>query len=194
MTFLRRWLRVPMPPRTRANAQVDFLAAILYGAFGGLTLSFILVMGRRLGATPLQVSLLVAAPAIVFLLSFWIVNAVRPVHPVRLVMWPGLLGRLLFLFMPLIKTPAPYVGPRDLAYPPDRYGVSPFPAGILRVRVRGMADQPGGSHSPGGRPARHELPGWPAGGSDVGPVDAVVLLLGEDDRPADGDQYHEGRV
>src|SRR5256885_10392094 len=51
----------------------------------------------------------------------------------------------------------------------DRYGVSPFPAGILRVRVRGMADQPGGSHSPGGRPARHELPGWPAGGSDVGP-------------------------
>src|SRR5207247_1521636 len=109
MTFLRRWLRVPMPPRTRANAQVDFLAAILYGAFGGLTLPFIPVMGRRLGATPLQVSLLVAAPAIVFLLSFWIVNAVRPVHPVRLVMWPALLGRLLFLFMPLIKTPAPYV-------------------------------------------------------------------------------------
>ncbi len=93
----------------RANAQSDFLAAILYGAFGGLTLPFIPVMGRRLGATPLQVSLLVAAPAIVFLLSFWIVNAVRPVPPVRLVMWPALLGRLLFLFMPLVKTPAPYV-------------------------------------------------------------------------------------
>jgi len=109
MTFLRRWLRVPIPPRMRANAQSDFLAAILYGAFGGLTLPFIPVMGRRLGATPLQVSLLVAAPAIVFLLSFWIVNAVRPVPPVRLVMWPALLGRLLFLFMPLVRTPAPYV-------------------------------------------------------------------------------------
>lgn len=109
MTFLRRWLRVPIPPRTRANAQIDFLAAILYGAFGGLTLPFIPVMGRRLGASPLQVSLLVAAPAIVFLLSFWIVNAVRPIHPVRLVMWPALVGRTLFLLMPLVKTPAPYV-------------------------------------------------------------------------------------
>src|SRR2546429_7244533 len=109
MTFLRRWLRVPIPPRMRANAQSDFLAAILYGAFGGLTLPFIPVMGRRLGATPLQASLLAAAPASVFLLSFWIVNAVRPVPPVRSLMWPALLGRLLFLFMPLIKTPAPYV-------------------------------------------------------------------------------------
>lgn len=89
--------------------QTDFIAAVLYGAFGGLTLPFIPVMGRRLGATPLQVSLLVAAPAIVFLLSFWIVNAVRPVHPVRLVMWPALLGRALFLLMPLVKTPVPYV-------------------------------------------------------------------------------------
>jgi MFS family permease len=109
MTFLRRWLRVPIPPRTRANLQIDFLAAVFYGAFGGLTLPFIPVMGRRLGATPLQVSLLVAAPAIVFLLSFWLVNAVRPVHPVRLVMWPALFGRSLFLVLPLVRTPAPYV-------------------------------------------------------------------------------------
>lgn len=109
MTFLRRWLRVPIPPRTRTNLQVDFLAAVFYGAFGGLTLPFIPVMGRRLGATPLQVSLLVAAPAIVFLLSFWLVNALRPIHPVRLVMWPALLGRALFLFLPLVKTPVPYV-------------------------------------------------------------------------------------
>ncbi len=109
MTFLRRWLRVPIPPMTRANAQTDFLAALLYGAFGGLTIPFIPVMGRRLGATPLQVSLLVAAPAIVFLLSFWIVNAVRPVHPVRLVVWPALVGRAMFLLMPFIRSPAQYV-------------------------------------------------------------------------------------
>jgi MFS family permease len=109
MTFLRRWLRVPIPPKTRASMQIDFLAAVLYGAFGGLTLPFIPVMGRRLGATPLQVSLLVAAPAIVLLMSFWIVNAVRPVHPVRLVIWPSLVGRAMFLFMPFIKKPVPYV-------------------------------------------------------------------------------------
>src|SRR5713101_9238081 len=109
MTFLRRWLRVPIPPKLRASLQIDFLAAVLYGAFGGLTLPFIPVMGRRLGATPLQVSLLVAAPAIVLLLSFWIVNAVRPVHPVRLVLWPTVVGRATFLLMPFIQTPVPYV-------------------------------------------------------------------------------------
>src|SRR2546422_10658654 len=108
MTFLRRWLRVPIPPRMRANAQSDFLAAILYGAFGGLTLPFIPVMGRRLGATPLQVTVLVAAPAIVFLLSFWVVDAVRPVPPVPLATWPGLVGRLHFLFVPLFKPPLQY--------------------------------------------------------------------------------------
>jgi len=109
MTFLRRWLRVPIPPKLRASLQIDFLAAVLYGAFGGLTLPFIPVMGRRLGATPLQVSLLVAAPAIVLLLSLWIVNAVRPVHPVRLVIWPSLVGRAMFLLMPLAHTPVPYL-------------------------------------------------------------------------------------
>src|SRR6266849_5382397 len=66
-------------------------------------------MGRRLGATPLQVSLLVAAPAIVLLLSLWIVNAVRPVHPVQLVIWPSLVGRAMFLLMPFAQTPVPYL-------------------------------------------------------------------------------------
>src|SRR3989442_5177947 len=102
MTFLRRWLRVPIPPRMRANAQSDFLAAILYGALGGLTLPFIPVMGRRLRATPLQVSLLVAAPAIVFLLSFWIVDAVQPVAPGRLVIGPALAVPRAFPFLPLV--------------------------------------------------------------------------------------------
>src|SRR5213083_781325 len=274
MTFLRRWLRVPMPPRTRANAQVDFLAAILYGAFGGLTLPFIPVMGRRLGATPLQVSLLVAAPAIVFLLSFWIVNAVRPVHPVRLVMWPALLGRLLFLFMPLIKTPAPYVALIVLyhgvssintlgyaqvmraVYPDDvrgrimalvKVGMAAFwvlgslaggqltqmvpfqwvfaAAGILgmasalvfsRVRTPDTIEAPEHINpavtwrilrtDTAFRPFLLAFFVYGFGGWLISPAVPILLvddlratnfqvgLLGEDDRPADGDQYHEGRV
>ncbi len=109
MDLLRRWLRIPLPPRTRAIVRIDMAAALLYGAFAGLTQPFIPVMGVRLGASPLQVSLLVAAPAVVFLLSFWVVNAVRPVHPVRLVMWPALAGRALFVLMPLVRTPLAYV-------------------------------------------------------------------------------------
>jgi MFS family permease len=109
MDLLRRWLRIPLPPRTRAVVRIDMAAALLYGAFAGLTQPFIPVMGVRLGATPLQVSLLVAAPAVVFLLSLWVVNAVRPVHPVRLVMWPALAGRALFLLMPLVRSPQAFV-------------------------------------------------------------------------------------
>lgn len=109
MSFLRRWLRVSIPAETRLNVQVDFLAAAFFGAFGGLTTPFVPVMGLRIGASPLQVSLLVAAPAVVLLLSFWVANAIRPMHPVRLVVWPALIGRALFLLMPVIHTPGVYV-------------------------------------------------------------------------------------
>ncbi len=99
-----------VPRRVRANARTDLLAAILFGLFGGLTIPFIPVMGRRLGASSLEVSLLVAAPAVVLLLSLWWVNVIRTTHAVSLVVWPSFVGRALFLLMPLVHTPAAYVG------------------------------------------------------------------------------------
>jgi hypothetical protein len=55
-----RWLG-PRHGTLRANARIDFLAAVLFGIFGGLTIPFIPVMARRMGATPLEISLVVAA-------------------------------------------------------------------------------------------------------------------------------------
>jgi MFS family permease len=104
-----RWFRPWIPPAVRRNAAVDFVAAVLFGAFGGLTTPFIPVMGRRLGASALEVSLLVAAPAIVLLLSLWWVRLLPGANPVRQVVWPHAIGRAMFFLMPLIRTPAFYV-------------------------------------------------------------------------------------
>jgi len=99
---------VLVPKTARATAQIDLIAAILFGLFGGLTTPFIPVIGRRMGASTLQVSLLVAAPALVLLLSLWWANLVRRSHPVRLVVWAAI-GRSLFLFMPWVHQPSAYL-------------------------------------------------------------------------------------
>ena len=109
MRLVDRWFRPWIPAAARRNAAVDLLSAALYGVFGGLTTPFIPVMGRRLGASELAVSLLVAAPAIVLLLSLWWARLLQTTHPVRLVVWPQAVGRALFLLMPLIQRPVAYV-------------------------------------------------------------------------------------
>ncbi len=103
-----RWLG-PRHGPVRTNARVDFLAGVLFGIFGGLTMPFIPVMARRLGAAPLEVSLVVAAQAIVMLLSLLWVNLAQRAHPVRLVVWMTAVGRALFLVMPLVRTPGAFV-------------------------------------------------------------------------------------
>lgn len=99
----------PLPPSVRANARTDLLAAVLFGIFSGLTTPFIAVMGRRLGAPPLAVSLLVAAPAVVLVLSLGWANLVRLRHPVSVVVYPTLFGRALFLLMPFVYESDAYV-------------------------------------------------------------------------------------
>lgn len=99
------WVPAPVRPAVR----VDLAAAVLYGLFGGLTLPFVAVMGRRLGASALQVSLLVAAPAAVMLVSLGWVNLIRRAPAVRLVVWAHALGRAALLAMPLVHAPGAYV-------------------------------------------------------------------------------------
>ncbi len=107
--FMERWFGVT-DRAVLANARIDFLSALLFGAFGGLVIPFIPVMGRRLGASPLEVSLLVAASAIAMLLSLLWVNVAQTMDPVRLAVRTQVVGRGLLLFMPLVRTPAAYIG------------------------------------------------------------------------------------
>ncbi len=108
LRYVDRWLTA-QPGTIRANARTDFISATLFGAFGGLTIPFIPVMGRRLGASPLEVSLLVAASALAMLLSLLWVRLLRGADPVRLVVWTQSVGRGLFLLMPFVRIPGLYL-------------------------------------------------------------------------------------
>ncbi len=108
MLSVDRWLG-PRHGTVRANARIDFLAAVLFGVFGGLTIPFIPVMARRMGAAPLEISLVVAAQALAMLLSLFWVNVAHRADPVRLVVWTQSMGRSLLLFMPFVSTPRVYV-------------------------------------------------------------------------------------
>ncbi len=103
-----QWLG-PRHGTVRANARIDFLAAILFGVFGGLTIPFIPVMAARMGATPFELSLVVAAQALAMLLALFWVNVAQRADPVRLVVWTQSIGRALLLFMPLVRTPRVFV-------------------------------------------------------------------------------------
>lgn len=125
---LRPWI----PRSVRRNAAIDITAAAFFGIWGGLTTPFIPFMGRRLGASPLEVSVLVAAQAVVLLLSFWVINLVRIGHPVRVVIIPSIIARSLFLAMPLVHTPEAYVGLIVIHYAIGQAG-SPAYAQVMRA-------------------------------------------------------------
>jgi DHA1 family inner membrane transport protein len=125
---LRPWI----PPAIRRNAAIDVTAAAFFGLWGGLTTPFIPFMGRRLGASPLEVSVLVAAQAVVLLTSLWVVNLVRIGHPVRVVIIPSLVARSLFFAMPFVRTPEEYVALIVVHYAIGQMG-SPAYAQVMRA-------------------------------------------------------------
>ena len=98
------------PPVRRAMG-VDISAALLLAAFVSLTGPYTgLVLRRELGATPLQLSLLHSANAACLLLSFALARLVDARRPLPYVVWPGFLARGLFLLVPFIDSPWPFVG------------------------------------------------------------------------------------
>jgi MFS family permease len=99
-----------VPPAVRRNARIDLAAAAFFGVFGGLTRPFVAFMARdRLGASAIEVSIVIAAEGLVLLLSLWFARFVRARHPVRLVIVPSIIARTLLLLMPAVHTPAAYV-------------------------------------------------------------------------------------
>lgn len=103
---LRPWI----PQAARRNARIDLIAAAFFGIFGGLTRPFVPFMARdQLGASALEVSVVVAAEGIVLLLSLWFARFVRARNPVRLVIIPSLISRALLLLMPAVQTPTAYI-------------------------------------------------------------------------------------
>src|SRR5262245_40686474 len=84
---------------------------LLFTLFAGLTTPFTgLILRKELGATPFQLSVLASASAACLLLSLWLTRVVDSGRPLPYVVWPSFLARGLFLLVPFIATPWPFVG------------------------------------------------------------------------------------
>ncbi|MDR5683387.1 MAG: MFS transporter [Armatimonadota bacterium] len=98
-----------IPPAARRAFLYDLGGAVLFGLFAGMVLPFLSVTARRLGATPLQVSLLTAGPAIGLLFAAWWSAIIAGRNPVPFVVWPSVVARGLFLLAPLVSGPHAFV-------------------------------------------------------------------------------------
>lgn len=99
----------PVPVELRRNFVNLYLDIIWYGVLSGSTIAFLAVYAARLGATPLQLGLLTAGPAVVNLMVTMPVGRwleTRPIGPA--VFWASVLHRcfyLLFILLPWFLAP-----------------------------------------------------------------------------------------
>jgi MFS family permease len=98
-------------PSVRRALRIDISVMLLFTLFAGLTTPFTgLILRRELGASPFQLSVLASASAACLLLSLGLTRIVDSHRPLPYVVWPGFLARGLFLLVPFIATPWPFVG------------------------------------------------------------------------------------
>jgi len=98
-------------PPVRRALRIDISVMVLFTLFAGLTTPFTgLILRRELGASPFQLSVLASGSAACLLLSLWLARVVDSRRPLPYVVWPGFLARGLFLLVPFIATPWPFVG------------------------------------------------------------------------------------
>lgn len=104
-------MRSEFSPPVRRALRIDVSVTLLFTLFTGLTTPFIgLILRRELGASAFQLSVLASGNAACLLLSLALARLVDSRRPLPYVVWPSVLSRGLFLLMPFIATPWPFVG------------------------------------------------------------------------------------
>ena len=88
-----------LPIFVRHTFYYDMKAAILFGIFGGALLPFIAIVGRKIGATEFQISLLMAAPYIANTFALLWTEDVFGRGRVWYVVWPNVIGRAVLISM-----------------------------------------------------------------------------------------------
>jgi MFS family permease len=97
-------------PAVRRAVRIDISVMLLFTVFAGLTAPFTgLILRRELGASAWQLSVLGSASAACLLLSLALARLVDGHRPLPWVVWPTFLARALFLLVPFIETPWPFV-------------------------------------------------------------------------------------
>jgi MFS family permease len=98
-------------PEVRRALKIDVSVMLLVTLFTGLTAPFTgLILRRELGASPFQLSILGSANAACLLLSLALTRLIDSRRPLPWVVWPGFAARGLFLLVPFIYSPWPFVG------------------------------------------------------------------------------------
>jgi len=97
-----------LPFHARHTYRYDIRSAALAGVFGGLLLPFVSVVGRKIGATHLQIALLAAAPYLANAFTLLWTEDLFGRGRVWYVVWPGVIGRGLLAVMFWVYTPAWY--------------------------------------------------------------------------------------
>jgi MFS family permease len=97
-------------PDVQRMLRIDVSVMLLFTVFNGFTTPFNgLILRRDLGASPLQLSLLGSANAACLLGSLMLTRLVDSRRPLPWVVWPNLVARGLFLLVPLISAPWPFI-------------------------------------------------------------------------------------
>src|SRR5437588_686018 len=85
------------PARVRRNFRIDLTSAILGGAYISVVVTFMPIVVRRMGGSPSDVALVVAAPFIGHLLSPLFTFLFAGVRPVRVTAGTATASRVVFL-------------------------------------------------------------------------------------------------
>ena len=98
-----------VPAVVRRNLIFDFNSAIFYGIFLAGVGTFVPVIARRLGASPFQLSLIVAAPAVGNLIAVLASHYLQQRRKMPFMVAAWSIGRGLFLLMLFVAAPEPFV-------------------------------------------------------------------------------------
>lgn len=99
----------PVDARVRRDFHLDAIGSALFGVFNGSVISYIYVVGRTIGVSPLGISVLVAMPAVGNILSLPISMVVQGPHARRFMLGAWSVGRALVLLTLLFGAPLPYI-------------------------------------------------------------------------------------
>jgi MFS family permease len=84
------------------------LAAMYYGIFGGLLIPFFPIIGRKIGASNIEIALLMAAPYLTSLMTFLLTEDIFGKGRMCYVVWFNIIGRSFLLLMFFIYSPGYY--------------------------------------------------------------------------------------
>ena len=107
-TIVLRRYWTSLPATLRRNFLLDLNGAIFVGVYVAAVNTFVPVVARRLGASPLLLSLITAAPAAGNILAVLSAPYLQGRHKMPYMVAAWTLGRGLFLLMPFAVLPLPF--------------------------------------------------------------------------------------